>query len=415
LTANGCVFPRAVKSKKWPGSATVEVAHIWVRQGTWTGPFMLDEQVTTGITPFLAPPDTIAGHPHRLKANEGKSFQGSNILGLGFTMEPEDAKRLIAKNSRNKDVLFPYLNGEDLNSRFDLSPSRWVINFLDWPLNRETAPEGYTGPVAADYPDCLAIVEEKVKPERAENNDRRRREIWWQFTRPTIDLYTAISELKRVIVRARVSDTHAFAMCGSSQVFSEQLVVTALPSPGHFAVLQSEIHHWWYRPLASSLRTDVRYSPTDVLEPFPWPDTISPLADLGVSYHESRSRIMQSHQEGLTRVYRRFHDLNEASSDIHNLRQLHAEMDHAVAAAYGWTDLDLGHSFHQTKQGLRYTISEAARREVLGRLLKLNHERYAEEVAKGLHEKKKGTKAGPRKKSATISEAAGASLFNEDE
>ena len=63
--------------------------------------------------------------------------------------------------------------------------------------------------------------------------------------------------------------------------------------------------------------------------------------------------------------------------------------DAAVAAAYGWTDLDLGHGFHETKQGVRYTISEPARREVLARLLKLNHERYAEEVAKGLHDKKK--------------------------
>jgi hypothetical protein len=54
-------------------------------------------------------------------------------------------------------------------------------------------------------------------------------------------------------------------------------------------------------------------------------------------------------------------------------------MDYAVAAAYGWTDLDLGHGFHETKQGIRYTISEAARRAVLDRLLALNHERYAAE------------------------------------
>jgi hypothetical protein len=52
-------------------------------------------------------------------------------------------------------------------------------------------------------------------------------------------------------------------------------------------------------------------------------------------------------------------------------------MDHSVAVAYGWTDLDLGHGFHQTKQGIRYTISETARRIVLDRLLALNHERYA--------------------------------------
>jgi hypothetical protein len=61
------------------------------------------------------------------------------------------------------------------------------------------------------------------------------------------------------------------------------------------------------------------------------------------------------------------------------------EMNYAVAAAYGWNDLlndengrmkdeqeknsSLQHDFHETKQGLRYTISETARREILDRLL----------------------------------------------
>lgn len=105
---------------------------------------------------------------------------------------------------------------------------------------------------------------------------------------------------------------------------------------------------------------------------------------------------MLSRGEGLTTIYNRFHDSKESSADIAELRRLHVEMDNAVAAAYGWADLDLGHGFHETKQGLRYTISEAARREVLDRLLRLNHERYAEEVAAGLHDKgaKKAAKAG---------------------
>jgi hypothetical protein len=75
-------------------------------------------------------------------------------------------------------------------------------------------------------------------------------------------------------------------------------------------------------------------------------------------------------------------------------------MDNAVAAAYGWSDLKLDHGFHETKQGIRYTISESARREVLQRLLKLNHERYAEEEKQGLHGKRKGAakKAAPKRK-----------------
>ena len=112
---------------------------------------------------------------------------------MGFVLTPEEAQALIDKDSRNRDVLFPYLNGEDLNSRPDQSPSRWVINFFDWPLRRGAkgrwataderqrkswlatgiVPDDYPDPVAADYPDCLAIVEEKVKPERERLRDNR--------------------------------------------------------------------------------------------------------------------------------------------------------------------------------------------------------------------------------------------------
>ena len=65
--------------------------------------------------------------------------------------------------------------------------------------------------------------------------------------------------------------------------------------------------------------------------------------------------------------------------------------------SYGWDDLDLGHGFHQTRQGERFTISEAARRKVLDRLLDLNHERHAAEVAAGLFDQKKPKSRRSRK------------------
>jgi len=105
---------------------------------------------------------------------------------------------------------------------------------------------------------------------------------------------------------------------------------------------------------------------------------------------------MLARQEGLTKTYNRFHKPDETAEDIQKLRELHVEMDQAVASAYGWTDLDLGHGFHDTKHGIRFTISESARRQVLARLLILNHERYEEEVRQGLHDKKKsGAKKSP--------------------
>src|SRR6476661_2519101 len=95
-----------------------------------------------------------------------------------------------------------------------------------------------------------------------------------------------------------------------------------------------------------------------------------------------------SWHEGFTDLYNRFHDRTETAPSVIRLRDLHRDMDCMVASVYGWDDLALDHGFHETKQGVRFTISEAARREVLDRLLALNHARYAEEVAAGLHAKK---------------------------
>ena len=67
--------------------------------------------------------------------------------------------------------------------------------------------------------------------------------------------------------------------------------------------------------------------------------------------------------------------------------------------------------FHQTKQGLRYTISEPARREVLARLLKLNHERYAEEGKQGLHGKSGTAKKVAHKKKAVGTQAKEESIL----
>ncbi len=59
---------------------------------------------------------------------------------MGFILEPEEAQALIAKDAHNKNILFPYLNDEDLNSRPDRSPSRWVINFHGWTLEQAESP-----------------------------------------------------------------------------------------------------------------------------------------------------------------------------------------------------------------------------------------------------------------------------------
>jgi len=382
-------------------------------------------------------------------------------------MAPEEAEALVAKDARNRDVLFPYLNGEDLNSRWDQSPSRRVINFRDWPLDREaegswagaseaqrkkwlqagSVPRDYPERVAADYPDCLAIVREKVKPERDRNNRKVYRERWWHYAEKRPELYATIAGMERVLVVSLVTHHVCLGLVPASYVFAHRLALFPLPAMSQFAVMQSWLHEIWAREYSSQLETRLNYSPSDCFETFarpafmdrlearglrleaeqgrearglrpeaePGPEARgsrleaesglrlaaegrlaatsdderhrAALEDIGRRYYEHRQAIMTARREGLTKTYNRFHDPREAAADIVRLRELHVEMDRAVAAAYGWTDLDLGHGFHDTKQGLRYTVSSTARQEILDRLLELNHARYAEEVAAGLHGK----------------------------
>src|SRR5258708_30042851 len=202
--------------------------------------------------------------------------------------------------------------------------------------------------------------------------------------------------MKRVLVIALTSRTCAFTFVSNGTVFSHATGVFAFDRACYLAGLQSSFHVEWAFNYASSMKGDLRYTPTDCFENFPFPNALQGLDVIGERYYQYRQSIMLSREEGLTKTYNRFHDPQETAEDIGQLRALYKEMDEAVAKAYGWgDDLDLGHGFYETKQGQRYTISEVARREVLGRLLKLNHERYAEEVAMGLHEK--GAKKGKGK------------------
>src|SRR5207247_1258505 len=98
-----------------------------------------------------------------------------------------------------------------------------------------------------------------------------------------------------------------------------------------------------------------------------------------------RKAAMLATGRGLTAFYNRVHEHpDDQTPEVAELRSLRCKLDQAVAGAYGWTDLELDHDFRETPLGLRYTISEAVKVDVLDRLLELNHERYADEVRRGL-------------------------------
>jgi hypothetical protein len=475
ICLNGGTIYAARKRYKWPGVAAVVVSVVHLLKEAYAGERLLERRPVERITAFLF---ANGGNddPKQLTANTGKSFVGSYVLGMGFTFDdsgPADddtpgipspiatMERLIAENPKNAEVIFPYIGGEEVNSSPTHAHHRYVIN-----LGERSEEE-----CRREWPELMAIVERKVKPERDQLKDnadgRRRKQIWWQFGRATPALEAAVAMCERVLAISRVGNSVSYAFMAPSSVFAESLVVFPMGGMSFLSVLQGRIHEWWARFFASSMKDDLRYSPSDCFETFPFPTALlnsatndpaeattrQSLESIGERYHQFRAELMVGTGVGLTSTYNRFHDPAETSSGLLELRRLHGEMDQAVLAAYGWSDvptacgfgldyldleddvqlpddlqqrIDSGELFFwdagdaldfqgqlqaygaitgRRKLPWRYRWPDSVRDDVLARLLALNAERYEEEVALGLHSK--GGKAAAKASKAVGSAAGG--------
>jgi len=400
----------------WPGVAKLYVSLFSIHKGTWEKrPRVLDGRDVPFISAFFEGYADI-GTPKPLPENEDRIFQGSIFLGDGFLLTHETADEMKSRDSKLSDVIFPVINGQELNNQPDQSPGRQIINFFDWSLTK-----------AEQYGEAFQRVQQLVKPEREKQSDGR--EKWWQFLRLRHEMYRSLEGLNRCFVAARTTKHLNFSEVETNRVFTDALYVFTTDKWHDFAVVQCTLHEVWARKYSGALKKDLRYSPTDCFATFPFPYDQAhetALAAIGETYHEHRRALMRDLWLGLTDIYNLFHDpdltpdlVTESLGDratitgdegftrLLRLRDLHRELDQTVLTAYGWhtasdfgPPLALGHNFHAVEflpenDRTRYTIHPDARRELLTRLLKLNHARaaQAEQVAK------QEAIAAPKKKS----------------
>jgi hypothetical protein len=412
ICTHGGTIYRAVRRFKWPGEAAVIVSVVHVAKGPVAQPFDLDGRVVPTITAYLFHD---GGHesPAVLRANAGKSFIGSYVLGMGFTFDDTDTKgvaspiaemhRLIRKDPRNAERIFPYIGGEEVNDDPTHAHHRYVINFGE--MSEEQAREG--------WPDLMAIVEQKVRPVRATQASTVNPDRWWTFARPATELLRATSNLERVLACAAISNKLAFTFLPRSIVLSHKLVVFAFQTFAAFASLQSRCHEIWARFFSSTMKDDLNYSPTDCFETFPFAvgfETDLGLELVGQEYFHFRASLMIESKEGLAKTYSRFHDPEEPSPEISRLREIHARIDRAVLDAYGWTDIQPSCTFlldyeeaeddeagedggKSRRKPWRYRWPDDVHDEVLARLLALNREQAEAERLAGMAAEVTATKA----------------------
>lgn len=287
---------------------------------------------------------------------------------------------MIAADEANREVVMPYINGEDLNSRPAADGSRMVVNFFDWPVSKATK-----------FHSPYRHIEQNVRPDRqrlkADGSFALRKplpERWWQYADKRPGLYRSIADLDCVIALTLVSKTIMPTMVPARQVFSHALAVFASDDFADLSFLSSSIHAIWTIKYASTLGTGTRYTPSDVFETLARPLSTPRMREVGEKIDHDRREVMLRRQLGLTQLYNLVnHSDFESDAEARFLREIHVEIDNAVMEAYGWTDIPLAHGFHSYRNMERFTVSPAARVEILDRLLAENHRRAALEAGNG--------------------------------
>ena len=295
-----------------------------------------------------------------LKANDAISSPGMKLHGSGFIVSPD---RWAAWG--NPAVVHPYRNGRDLT---DSPRGVMVIDLFGMTEAR----------VRDRYPAIYQHVLEHVKPERDQNNRAAYRDNWWIYGEARSSFRPALAGLPRYIATVETAKHRVFMFLDGATVPDNMLIAIASDDAFHLGVLGSRVHVAW--ALAAGALMGVgntpRYSKSRCFDPFPFPEATEPqklvIRDLSERLDIHR-KAAQGRGVTITEMYNLLEKLRsgEPFSDREReqheiaqteiLRQLHDELDAAVADAYGW-QVDL----------------PAA--DILLNLVALNKERAAEEA-----------------------------------
>ena len=371
LLENGGDIYEAVRRMPWPGKAAVNIAIVWLAKRK-TLDFVkrsIDGNVVDKITAYLldfGPNSNPKSLPQKFKALLGCKPQGSKFVisrGEKGSIIEEEIENIISSEPGAKQLIKPYMTGDDLLSHSVITPQRKIIEINDWDI--ET--------IEKEFPIFYTFIEDNLKPTISRKN-------WWQFG-------AKANELRQYLMG---STGHVFCcsengkywgvfQTDSNIVYSNKIVVFTTSHQGYFAVLQSDIHEAWIRMFSSTLEDRLTYVADDCFVNFPFPneDKLIQLINITSKYLDVREEIMRSERLGYTDLMNRFHNPLDMSPQVIRFREAHITLSKAVRNAYEWHDLEFDYDFYEDyadgeKQVVRYRVSDTLIDKIIGKLLSLN-------------------------------------------
>lgn len=361
IVSNGGTITEAVSTQAWSGDADVSVSIVNWCKGKAEGTKKLFRQLgDSKDSPWeMVELDTIsAALSGRFDVTQAKALpcnkrpksthQGQTHGHDGFLVSKEEARAMIAADSKNAEVIFPFLNGEELIGLAPRVIERWAIDFH---------PRDIFG--ARQFAEPFRRLEEKVLPDRqaaAAREEERNREAleddpeasvnhhhanflrrWWMFSYPREQLMGQLAGMNRYIACARVTKRPIFVFLPTTIHPNDLLQVFTFEDDYSFGVLQSHTHWTWFTERCSTLTERFRYTSTTVYDSFPWPQ--DPTIKQAVAVREAardlrklRSGLLSEWKMSLRALYRTLEHPGE-----NPLKVAHEKLDRAVLSAFGFS------------------------------------------------------------------------------
>lgn len=389
ITRSGGTITNAVASQVWSGDAVVHVSIVnWIK-GPFKGKKKLFRQVGDHAeSPWeMVEVDSIAStlsfnfdvsQAVDISANKRpkSTYQGQTHGHSGFLLSDDEANEMIGRDAKNKNVIFPYLGGEDLLSSSPPMYCRYVIDFQEFDV---LAAQSFHLPFERVKHQVLPIRIQNAKEEEKANENLRQANPaargnrhhenflnrWWRLSYGRKDLIEKIQSLTRYIVCVRTTRRPVFVFVGNNIRPNDSLQVFAFDDDYSFGILQSALHWSWFMERCSTLKTDFRYTSNTVYNTFPWPqnpgrkDVIS-VVHAARQLRDLRRQKMLIHGLTLRDLYR---SLEQPGNNP--LRDAHEVLDRAVRDVYGigYKEVGVEVLFELNNQ---IAQSEASSRKVVG-------------------------------------------------
>ena len=358
---SGVIFD-AVSSQPWSGDAKVYVSLVNWRKNADVKPKILwlnngQLRLEVDLIPSSLSPQIDVRSAHALTVNEEPAlcFQGQTPgITEGYVIDRGTRRDLLAHDPSSASVIHPFLGGRELLHATSIN--RWIIDVpLDDVVEANTRVPGAMAHLRKEVlPERQRLVErekarntegaahsESFKPEYQHQNFMGR---WWQLWRRRPEMLASINKLDRYLACSRVSGINRFPVFAFVDAIiwpGDSLSVFGLADDYSFGILNSDLHVSWFRARCSTFKGDPRYTPTTVWDSFPWPQSVT--EDQAMSVAQVAAAIIEHREQYLDRgisLAKQYDALRVPGRS--KLRDLHAELDAAVRAAYSFNTDDDG-------------------------------------------------------------------------